>query len=499
MSDDPNTPVPQLPEPEGDGETRIGVDSWVAESEDRQGRKGGFFGPAARGWDASPDPVKLFLFIAFAATLPFWMNEGDLFAYGLFTLLYATLGLGLNVVVGFAGLLDLGYVAYFGIGAYGYALVSSAHYGIHWPTLASLPAVTVFTALIGLGLGLTSRRLVGDYFAIVTLFFLQAFLVFTNTANPVIAGVGITGGSSGIGNLDPLKFFGYALTGVKQQYYFFLIVLCLATAGLYFANRSRTGRAWRALREDPLAAEVMSIPVDRLKRLAIVMGAALAGLCGGIFAAIQGAVVSSNFTLNVLIFIFAVVILGGMGSIAGPILGAIVINVSFQFLQPQNDHPDIKRWLFYGAIVLFIVLIKPWYRAVIVLVGTVVFGFVVHAIVSGVAASSWTSGIPSDAGSASIAKDIHDWVVIPNSTLHGGFSTYAYIGLVVLVCVVRSVSGWWRTAVLIPTLYMTAVVWENVLAPNPAVTAEILFGVLLIVIMTVRPQGLIGTARVEIV
>jgi branched-chain amino acid transport system permease protein len=495
MSDESNTPVPD--QPDSEPQTRIGVDSWVAESEDRQARKTGFFGPAARGWDASPDPVKLFLFIAVAGTLPFWMNTGDLFIYGLFTVLYATLGLGLNIVVGFAGLLDLGYVAYFGIGAYGYALVSSEHYGIHWPTLASLPALTVFTGLIGLGLGFTSRRLVGDYFAIVTLFFLQAFLVFTNTANPDIAGVGLTGGSSGIGNLDPLEFFGHSLTSVTQQYYFFLGVLILATAGLYFANRSRTGRGWRALREDPLAAEVMSIPVDRLKRLAIVMGAALAGLCGGIFAAIQTAVTSSNFTLNVLIFIFAVVILGGMGSIAGPILGAIVINVSFQFLQPQNDHPDIKRWLFYGAIVLFVALSKPWYRAVVVLVGTVAFGFAVHAIVSATAAASWTAGTPTDTGSSSVATALHDWVVIPVG--HGSFDTYAYIGLVVLVCVVRSVSGWWRTLVLIPTLYMTAVVWENVLAPSPAVTAEILFGVLLIVIMTVRPQGLIGTARVEIV
>jgi len=495
MSDDPHTPLPE-PSDAAD-ETRIGVDSWVAEAEGRQARKRGFFGPAARGWDASPDPVKLFLFIAFAATLPFWLSEGDLFVYGLFTLLYATLGLGLNVVVGFAGLLDLGYVAYFGIGAYGYALVSSPHYGIHWPSLASLPAVAVFTGLIGLGLGLTSRRLIGDYFAIVTLFFLQAFLVFTNTANPVIHGTGLTGGSSGIGNVDPLKFFGYALTTTKQQYYFFLIVLSLATAGLYFANRSRTGRAWRALREDPLAAEVMSIPVNRLKRLAILMGAALAGLCGAIFAAIQLAVTSSNFTLNVLIVMFAVVILGGMGSIAGPILGAIVINVSLQFLQPQNDHPDIKRWLFYGAIALFIALMKPWYRAVVVLVGTIAFGFAVHAIVSATTAASWTAGNAADAGSASMGKHIAGWVIIPVG--HGNFDTIAYIVLVAAVCVVRSVSGWWRALALIPTLYMTAVVWESVLAPSPAVTAEILFGVLLIVIMTVRPQGLIGTARVEIV
>jgi len=495
MSDDPHTPLPEPSDPAD--ETRIGVDSWVAQAEGRRTRSRGFFGLAARGWDYSPDPVKLFLFIAFAATLPFWLNEGDLFVYGLFTLLYATLGLGLNVVVGFAGLLDLGYVAYFGIGAYGYALVSSPHYGIHWPSLASLPAVAVFTGLIGLGLGLTSRRLIGDYFAIVTLFFLQAFLVFTNTANPVIHGTGLTGGSSGIGNVDPLKFFGYELTTTKQQYYFFLIVLSLATAGLYFANRSRTGRAWRALREDPLAAEVMSIPVNRLKRLAILMGAALAGLCGAIFAAIQLAVTSSNFTLNVLIVMFAVVILGGLGSIAGPILGAIVINVSLQFLQPQNDHPDIKRWLFYGAIALFIALMKPWYRAVVVLVGTVAFGFAVHAIVSATTAASWTAGNGADAGSASMGKHIAGWVILPVG--HGNFDTIAYIVLVAAVCVVRSVSGWWRALALIPTLYMTAVVWENVLAPSPAVTAEILFGVLLIVIMTVRPQGLIGTARVEIV
>jgi MFS family permease len=243
----------------------------------------------------------------------------------------------------------------------------------------------------------------------------------------------------------------------------------------------------------------MSIPVDRLKRLAIVMGAALAGLCGAIFAAIQTAVTSSNFTINVLIIIYAVVILGGMGSIAGPILGAIVINVSFQFLQPQNDHPGVKRWLFYGLIVLFIALIKPWYKGVVVLVGTAAFGFAVHAIVSATAASSWTSGAVQDAGSSSVSKAIHDWVVIPNSTVHGNFATISYILLVAAVCVVRSVSGWWRVVSLIPTLYLTAVVWENVLAPNPAVTAEILFGVMLIALMTLRPQGLVGTARVEIV
>jgi branched-chain amino acid transport system permease protein len=497
MTDVSGTPtVPEPPDPVEE-ETRIGVDSWVAEHEGRQARKRGPVGLVARLWETTPDPVKLLVFIAFASIVPFVLGEGDLFSYGLFTLLYATLALGLNVVVGFAGLLDLGYVAFYGIGAYGYALVSSDHYGIHWPTLVALPAVMAGTAFVGLLLGLTSRRLHGDYLAIVTLFFLEAFYAFTNTANPTIAGVGLTGGSNGIAPLDPLKFFGYTLDSTRQQYFFLLIVLVLATAGLYFANESRTGRAWRALREDPLAAEVMSIPVNRLKRLAFVMGAALAGLCGAIFAAIEQAAVAGNFTVSVLITLYAIVILGGLGSVAGPILGAIVINVSFQFLAPQSDHPELKRWLFYGTIVLLVALIKPWYKPVIVLLGTVAFGFAVHAIVAAAAPASWTAGRAVDAGSLSRAKAIADWVVIPVG--HGNFSTLAYIGLVVMVVFTRSLSGWARILALIPTLYLTAVVWENVLAPNPAVTALILFGALLVTLMTARPQGLVGTARVEIV
>lgn len=493
MSEVPDTPA--LPEPD---EARIGVDSWVAESDRRRAQRRGPLGLVARGWESSPDSVKLLVFIAFASTLPFWLNEGDLFSFGLFTLIYATLGLGLNVVVGWAGLLDLGYVAFYGIGAYGYALVSSPQYGIHWPAEAAIPAVMAATALLGLLLGFSARRLQGDYLAIVTLFFLQAFLAFTGTANPTVAGVGLTGGPNGIPNVDPLKFFGYELNSTKQQYFFLLGVLAVVAAAFYLANLSRTGRAWRALRDDPLAAEAMSMPVDRLKQLAFVIGAATAGLCGAIFAAIEGAVVSTDFTVSVLITIYAVVILGGLGSIAGVILGAVVINVSSQFLAPQNDHPELKRWLFYGTVLLLVVLVvKPWYRAMVSLLGAVAFGFAVHAIVAAHAAPSWTSGVAVDAGSASTAKDIAGWVVIPVN--HGNFDTLAYIAMVVALISVRNLSGWWRTVALIPTLYLTAVVWENLLAPNPAVTALILFGAMLVILMTSRPQGLLGKLRVEVV
>jgi ABC-type branched-subunit amino acid transport system permease subunit len=489
---------PELPEAPAPPDTvdrpRIGVDEWVAQAEQRRERGRGLSGLLARGWETAPPPARLLLLVAVAATLPLWMNEGDLFSYGLYTLLYAVLALGLNIVVGFAGLLDLGYVAFYGFGAYSYALLSSSHYNIHWQAEASIPVVILGTAIVGFVLGFASRRLLGDYLAIVTLFFGQAFVAFANNANPKVAGVGLTGGPNGIPNVDPLNFFGYKLYSTKQYTYFLLIVLVVVAAGLYFVNNSRTGRAWRAVREDPLAAEAMSMPVNRLKLLAFVFGAGTAGLCGAIFAAIQTGTVAGNFDVSLLITIYAIVILGGMGSIAGVIIGAIVINVSFQFLAPSNDHPELKRWLFYGLLVLLVTRIRPLTRALFVLAGTAAFGFAVHAIVHALT-PSWTDGSVVDAGSATHA--IRDWVLIPRG--HARFDTLAYIGLVAAIVALSRLHGWWRAAGLIPTLYLVAIVWENVLVEQPAVTRLILFGALLIALMNARPQGLLGTARVEIV
>jgi branched-chain amino acid transport system permease protein len=486
---------PQAPAPPDEGDRpRIGVDEWVAQAEGRHERGKGVAALLGRSWEAAPPPARLVLLIAVAATLPLWMNEGDLFSYGLYTLLYAILALGLNIVVGFAGLLDLGYVAFYGFGAYSYALLSSSHYGIHWQAEASIPVAVVGAALVGVVLGFSSRRLLGDYLAIVTLFFGQAFVAFANNANPTVAGVGLTGGPNGIPNVDPLNFFGYQLHSTKQYTYFLLGVLVLVASGLYLVDNSRTGRAWRALREDPLAAEAMSMPVNKLKLLAFVFGAGTAGLCGTIFAAIQTGTVAGNFDVSLLITLYAIVILGGMGSIAGVIIGAIVINVSFQFLAPSNDHPELKRLLFYGVLLLLVTRIRPWTRALFVLAGTVGFGFAVHEIVSA-AAPSWTAGSAADAGSA--AHAIREWVVIPRG--HGTFDTVAYICLVAAIVALSQLRGWWRAAGLIPTLYLVAVVWENVLVEQPAVTRLILFGALLIGLMNARPQGLLGTARVEIV
>jgi ABC-type branched-subunit amino acid transport system permease subunit len=492
MADREKPAAPDVPD--AADRPKIGVDEWVASAEERRERAGGLGGLVSRGWEGSPASAKLLVFIAIASTLPFWMNEGDLFSYGLYTLLYALLALGLNIVVGFAGLLDLGYIAFYGFGAYAYALFSSDHYGLHWQAEASIPLVVLGTAAVGLILGFSSRRLLGDYLAIVTLFFGQAFVAFVNNSNPKVAGVGLTGGPNGIPGVDPLNFFGYKLHSTKQYYFFLLIVFSLALAGLYFLNNSRTGRAWRALREDPLAAEAMSMPVNRLKILAFVFGAGTAGLTGCIFAAIQTGVVSGNFDVSLLITIYAIVILGGLGSIAGVLIGAIVINVSLQFLAPSNDHPELKTWLFYGAIVLILLRLRPWLKTAVVFAGVAAFGFAAHAI-AGAISSGWTGGKVTDAGGA--AHALGEWIVIPKSS--GGFQTWAYVILVFLIVLCSQLKGWWRVGVLIPTLYWVAVVWENVLVQQPAVTALILFGVILIALMQARPQGLLGTARVEIV
>jgi ABC-type branched-subunit amino acid transport system permease subunit len=500
MSETPETPeTPQAAETPEPQTSRIGVDSWVAESEARRSRA-----PAAligRGLERTPDALKLLAFVGIASSVPFWTNEGDVYIFGTLTLLYAALGLGLNVVVGLAGLLDLGYVAFAGVGAYTYASLSSPRYGIHWSAEVTIPIAMAAAALAGAVLGFASRRLLGDYYAIVTLFFAQAFLSFTNVTNPH----DITGGPNGLPQADPIRIsfyihhYSYAIYSIEQMYWFLLGIVALLAVALYFANRSRTGRAWRAQREDPLAAEVMSIPVNRVKILAALIGAAIAGLCGAILVAIEGSAVSSDYSVAFLILIYAIVILGGFGSIAGVLLGATIINCTLQFLAPQNDHPEVKRWLFYGTIVLLVLLIKPLIRPAVVLAATVGFGFAVHAIVAATAGHAWTSGVP-DSGGTWIAR----WAVIPGTDSftglnHGNFNNCIFIGLVGAIIVTALLKGWWRIAALVPTLYLTVVTWENMLSQNGGITAYLLFGAMLIGLMAARPQGLLGSARVEIV
>jgi len=477
---------PDVPErPDARQRPRIGVDEWVAQVEERRRGRGRFRAAVER----VPAPGRLAAFVALASVFPFVANQGDVFRFGVFTLLYALLAQGLNVVVGFAGLLDLGYIAFYGFGAYTYAFLSSPHRDHHWPAEISIPVVILASAALGLLLGLPSRRLLGDYLAIVTLFFGQAFVVFTNNANPK----GITGGANGIPNIDPFEFFGFRLTTTRDYYFFALGALVVVLAALWSLSRSRIGRAWRALREDPLAAAHMGMPVNRLKLLAFAFGAGIAGLSGAIFAALATGVAPGAFDVSLLITIYAIVILGGMGNLTGVVLGAIVINVSFEILTPAT--PGTARLLFYAAILVGLALaLRRWTRLALVLAATAALGLAVHAIAEA-ARPAWTRGAAESGGF--LGDVIEAWVVLPSSP--GNAAKYAYIALVAAVVVVTRLRGWARIVALAPLLYLAAFVWENLLVQEPAVTRLVLFGALLVVLMQVRPQGLLGTSRVEIV
>jgi ABC-type branched-subunit amino acid transport system permease subunit len=490
--------APELPD--AVDRPRVGTDEWVAQVEERREAGKGLTGLVARGWEQVPAAGRLVLLLGPFAIFPFVANEGNLYRYGLITIIYALLALGLNVVVGFAGLLDLGYVAFFGFGAYLYGIMASGHSGHHLQAEIAIPIVVVSTALVGLLLGLTSWRLLGDYLAIVTLFFLQAFVIFVNNANggesdfsyPFVGKVDLTGGANGLDQIDPLNFFGYHITTTKGYYFYTLISLTLVMTMLYFVNGSRTGRAWRALREDPLAAEAMSMPVNRLKLLAFMFGAATAGFTGSIFGAVQSGAFPGDYDVGLLITIYAIVILGGLGSIGGVVIGALIVNGAPELLRSSAN----ARFLFYGVLVLALfIAMRPWYRPVLVLLGTVAFGAVVHAVVGG----AWSRGTAGHIeGGGAFGRALEHWVLLPAHV--GRIAGWAYFALIVAALVLTLVHGWWRTILLIPTLYLAAFVWENKLVEQVSgATRLILLGALLVVIMNVRPSGIFGTSRVEIV
>jgi ABC-type branched-subunit amino acid transport system permease subunit len=486
--------APEQPERSG-----VGVDEWVAQVEQRREAQRGLTGVVSRAWARVPAAGRLVLLLGPFAIFPFLASEGNLFRYGLITVIYALLALGLNVVVGFAGLLDLGYVAFFGFGAYLYGIMASGHSGHHLQAEIAIPIVVVASALVGLLLGLTSWRLLGDYLAIVTLFFLQAFVIFVNNANgglsdfsyPFVGKVDLTGGANGLDQIDPLNWFGYRITTTKGYYFYTLISLTLLMIMLYFINGSRTGRAWRALREDPLAAEVMGMPVNRLKLLAFMFGAATAGFSGTIFGAVQSGAFPGDYDVGLLITIYAIVILGGLGSIGGVVIGALVVNGAPELLRSSTD----ARFLFYGVLlVALFIAMRPWYRPVIVFLGTIAFGLVIHAIAS----AAWPRGTAGQiAGGGRLGRALEHWVLLPTHT--GSIAGWAYFALIVAALVLTLVRGWRRTIALIPTLYLAAFVWENKLVEQVSgATRLILLGTLLVVIMNVRPAGILGTSRVEI-
>jgi branched-chain amino acid transport system permease protein len=464
---------------------QVGADEWVARQAHRREYLPSWLGVAERRLERVGWWPRLLIVGLGGLLLPLVGLGGFQLQVGIDALILALLAVGLNVVVGWAGMLDLGYVAFFGFGAYGFALLSSPQRGIHLWAIASLPIILVGAAILGLLVGLPSRRLIGDYLAIVTLFFGEAFVEFTNNVAP-----GTLGGPNGIVGIDAIRAFGRQITTTTGYYYLLVILLVASMAVLRLLDTSRTGRAWRAVREDPLAAESMTIPVNRVKLMAFAFGAMVAALAGAIFASQQISVFPPDFDTPYLILIYAGLILGGVGSIAGAVTGALVVTIIYDGLLRS---PSYSAYLFYGLVLLTLVVkLRPWRKLGAVLAATAALGFAVHAIARAISAS-WVAGGPQSGGW--IADVLRDWVIVPANSQTPG--NWGYVLLVCLLIALVQVKGYWRTILMVPAIYLASFVWETRLVTQPSITRQLMIGAILIVMMNARPQGLLGTRRVE--
>ncbi len=301
----------------------------------------------------------------------YWVRILDL------ALLYMMLALGLNIVVGYAGLLDLGYIAFYAVGAYVYALLASPQFGLHLPFWLVLPAGAAIAAAFGVLLGAPTLRLRGDYLAIVTLGFGEIIRIFINNLDRP---VNITNGPQGINLIDPISIGGLSLaqpqvlipglSSAHAYYYFFLALTLLAIFICIRLQDSRIGRAWAAIREDETAAEAMGINTRNLKLLAFAMGATFGGLSGGLFASFQGFVSPESFNLMESIMILCMIVLGGMGHIPGVLLGAFLLTILPEALRYIGDFqraafghvivdPSDLRMLLFGLSLVLMMIFRP--------------------------------------------------------------------------------------------------------------------------------------------
>ncbi|MBP6019975.1 MAG: ABC transporter ATP-binding protein [Burkholderiaceae bacterium] len=296
-----------------------------------------------------------------------------------FALLYVMLALGLNIVVGFAGLLDLGYIAFYAVGAYAWALLASPHFGLHLPFWMVLPIGVSIAALFGVLLGIPVLKLRGDYLAIVTLGFGEIIRIFMNNLD---APINITNGPQGINRIDTFslgdfafgrtqEMFGFRITGPEKYYYLLLFITLLIVLVCARLQNSRIGRAWEAVREDEVAAKAMGINTRNIKLLAFAMGATFGGMAGALFASMQGFVSPESFSLTESILILCMVVLGGMGNIRGVILGAVLLSVFPEFLRaivvPLQKmifgdvilDPEAIRMLLFGFALVLVMIFRP--------------------------------------------------------------------------------------------------------------------------------------------
>jgi branched-chain amino acid transport system permease protein len=264
-------------------------------------------------------------------------------------LMYVVLGLGLNIVVGVAGLLDLGYVAFYAVGAYSYALLS-LHFDMgFWMVL---PIGALLAALFGIVLGFPVLRLRGDYLAIVTLGFGEIIRLILENWNE------FSQGPSGVSNIPRPGLFGMELSLDAAIQYMYYLVVAMVVITIFVVNRlqdSRLGRAWIALREDEIACQAMGIDKTKTKLTAFALGATWAGLVGVVFAAKTTFINPASFTFLESAIILSIVVLGGMGSILGVIFGALILILLPEYLRALSEY----RMLAFGGILVMMMVFRP--------------------------------------------------------------------------------------------------------------------------------------------
>ncbi|WP_206529903.1 branched-chain amino acid ABC transporter permease [Brevibacillus sp. SYP-B805] len=293
-----------------------------------------------------PKTTKLLrlLLLAAAILLPFVSNNYWLDVATL-ALFYVVLGQGLNIVVGFAGLLDLGYAAFFAVGAYTTGILMTV-YG--WSFWLTLPVAALLAAGFGVVIGAPTLRLRSDYLAIVTLGFGEIIRI-------LAINLSITGSASGIYGIPRPAIGGYPFSSQKDFYFLMLIIACLVIAAVSRLGRSRIGRAWAYIREDEDAAEAMGIDRVRMKLLAYSIGAIIGSLAGCVFAVKMSAIAPLSFSFMQSIMILLAVVLGGLGSISGVALGAVLVIALPEMLRSAEEW----RYLIFGAALILMMIYRP--------------------------------------------------------------------------------------------------------------------------------------------
>lgn len=311
---------------------------------------------------------------------------------GVTALLYILLAVGLNIVVGYAGLLDLGYVAFYAVGAYLFALFASPHLleafptlsatfpnGLHMSVWLAIPLAALIAGAVGMLLGAPTLKLRGDYLAIVTLGFGEIIRILMNNMDRPF---NITNGPKGLLQIDPVSFFGipfnkpldlgfFQIASVSLYYYLLFFLVLIAILVSHRLATSRIGRAWMAIREDEIAAKAMGINTRNLKLLAFGMGASFGGVAGVMFSAFQGFVSPESFSLMESVMIVAMVVLGGIGHLPGVVLGAVFLSalpevlryvsgwLNLQSLTDGRIDDAILRQFLIATAMITIMLIKP--------------------------------------------------------------------------------------------------------------------------------------------